>query len=333
VRFDVVRSGHADLFVLSIRAAQRESLVRSYGSLKLMAPKVSCIVIVYNGEKFLAEAIASVLAQSLVDWELLVVDDGSTDTSYQIAQRFAQTSPDKIRSLRHADGQNHGMSATRNLGLSHASGEYIAFLDADDVWLPNKLASQVAILDAQPSVGATYGRALIWYSWAGENAKETDFFYELGVRPDQVYHPPTLLLSQLLNVYQSPTSTGCLLRRTLVNEVGGFEPAFRGMFEDAVFFAKALLMAPFFVSGEVLFKYRQHSSSAGAVSAAANRDAWARLRFLTWFKKFLRKTAADPRVFKLVRSLIRKQLRLLASQTLKAIFGKQKAILRRLMPS
>jgi glycosyltransferase involved in cell wall biosynthesis len=298
-----------------------------------MAPEVSCIVIVYNGEEFLAEAIASVLAQSLVDWELLVVDDGSTDTSYQIAQRFAQNSPGKIRSLRHADGQNHGMSATRNLGLSHGSGEYIAFLDADDVWLPNKLAAQVAILDAQPSVGATYGRALIWYSWAGENAIETDYFYELGVRPDQVYHPPTLLLSQLLNVYQSPTSTGCLLRRTLVNEVGGFEPAFKGMFEDAAFFAKALLIAPFFVSAEVLFKYRQHSSSAGAVSAATNRDAWARFRFLTWFRRYLRDRISDPRVVKLVRSLIRKQLRFLASQTLKAIFGKQKAILRRLMPS
>jgi hypothetical protein len=104
------------------------------------------------------------------------------------------------------------------------------------------------------------------------------------------------------------------------------------MFEDAVFFAKTLLIAPFFVSAEVLFKYRQHSSSAGAVSAAANRDAWARLRFLIWFKGYLRKTAADPRVFKLVQSLIRKQLWLLASQRLKAIFRK-KAIFRRLTPS
>ena len=298
-----------------------------------MAPKVSCIIIVYNGEEFLHEAIESVLAQSFADWELLIVDDGSTDSSYEIAQRFAESSPSKIRSLRHADGRNHGMSATRNLGLLHASGDYIAFLDADDVWLLNKLTAQVAILDAQPSVGATYGRALIWYSWGGENTKEADFFYELGVRPDQVYHPPTLLLSQLLNVYQSPTSSGCLLRRTLVNKVGGFEPAFRSMFEDAVFFAKALLIAPFFVSAEVLFKYRQHRLSAGAVSAATNRDAWARLRFLTWFKRYLRKTAADPTVFKLVRSLIRQQLRLLALQRLKAVFRKQKAILRRLMPT
>ena len=298
-----------------------------------MAPKVSCIIIVYNGEEFLREAIESVLAQSFADWELLIVDDGSTNSSCEIAQRFAQASPATICSLCHTDGRNHGMSATRNLGLSHASGDYVAFLDADDVWLPNKLAAQVAILDAQPSVGATYGRTLIWHSWGGGNAKEADFFYELGVTPDQIYRPPTLLLSQLLNVYQSPTTSGCLLRRSLVSEVGGFEPAFKGMFEDAAFFAKALLTASFFVSAEVMFKYRQHSSSAGAVSAAANRDGWARLRFLIWFKGYLRKTAADPRVFKLVQSLIRKHLWLLASQRLKAIFRKQKANLRRLIPS
>lgn len=332
--FDIVQRRHAVLFLLFNRTgAGAKTPDPQLWFLKLMGPKVSCIIIVYNGEEFLREAIESVLAQSFADWELLVVDDGSTDSSYRISQQFSSAHPGKIRSLRHADERNHGMSATRNLGLSHASGDYIAFLDADDVWLPNKLAVQVAILDAQPGVGATYGRALIWYSWAGDNAKESDFFYELGVTPNQTYHPPVLLLSQLLNIYQTPIPSGCFLRRSLVNEVGGFEPAFRGMFEDAVFFAKALLIAPFFVSAEVSFKYRQHGSSAGAVSAAANRDAWARLRFLTWFRRYLRARKVDPRVVKLVRSLVRKQLRLLASQSLKALFRKQKAILLRLMPS
>lgn len=293
--------------------------------LRLMAPKVSCIIIVYNGEKFLNEAVESVIAQSFADWELLIVDDGSTDSSLEIAQRFAQTFPNIIRSLHHADGGNHGMSATRNLGLSHARGDYVAFLDADDVWLPNKLMVQVAVLDAQPGVGATYGRALIWHSWEGGTAKEADFFYELGVTPDHTYYPPTLLLSQLLNIYQSPTTSGCLCRLALVNEVGGFEPAFKGMFEDAVFFAKALSIAPFFVSEKVLFKYRQHSSSAGAISAAENQDVWTRLRFLLWFKRYVRKSAPDPRVIKLVASLIRKQFWLVASEHLKSIFRKHKA--------
>ncbi|WP_369726005.1 glycosyltransferase family 2 protein [Bradyrhizobium sp. LLZ17] len=141
-----------------------------------MTPKVSCIIIVYNGEEFLGEAVESVLAQSFADWELLIVDDGSTDSSRGIAQRFAQAFPGNIRSLCHADGRNHGMSSTRNLGLSHARGDYVAFLDADDVWLPNKLMAQVAVLDAQPDVGATYGRALIWHSWVEGTAKEADFF-------------------------------------------------------------------------------------------------------------------------------------------------------------
>jgi glycosyltransferase involved in cell wall biosynthesis len=114
---------------------------------------VSVIIIFLDAERFIREAIESVFAQTHDNWELLLVDDGSTDGSRSFALRYAEEHPDKVRYLEHANRQNKGMSASRNLGIANAKGEYIAFLDADDVWLPNKLEHQVTIL---PGTFATY---------------------------------------------------------------------------------------------------------------------------------------------------------------------------------
>src|SRR5918999_1055965 len=111
-------------------------------------PLVSVIMIFLNAEKFIEEAIESVFAQTYDSWELLLVDDGSTDDSTDIALRYAQQNPERVRYLEHDSHLNRGMSASRNLGITHAIGEYIAFLDADDVWLPHKLEQQVAILSS-----------------------------------------------------------------------------------------------------------------------------------------------------------------------------------------
>src|SRR5438093_8888063 len=106
-------------------------------------PLVSSIIIFFNAEKYFAEAIDSALAQTYPNWELILCDDGSTDGSTQIARKYAERYPDRVRYCEHEGHVNRGMSATRNLGLRHARGELIAWLDADDVWLPHKLARQV----------------------------------------------------------------------------------------------------------------------------------------------------------------------------------------------
>src|SRR5262249_40041371 len=131
-------------------------------------PLVSVIIIFLNAEKFLQEAIESVVAQTYDHWELLLADDGSTDGSTGIARQYADHYPGKVRYLEHAGHQNRGMSASRNLGIRHAVGEYIAFLDADDVWLPHKLEEQVAILNAHPETGMVYGATQVWHSWTGD---------------------------------------------------------------------------------------------------------------------------------------------------------------------
>jgi len=257
-------------------------------------PRVSVITIFLDAEHFLAEAVESVIAQSFREWELLLVDDGSRDGSPTIARRLADRKDHRIRYMRHADGANHGMSASRNLGLTRASGEFVAFLDADDVWLPDKLREQVDVLDAEPDAGLVYGRTQIWHSWS-DAPEKPDFFYDLGVAPGRLYRPPELFQLLLENKAQTPTTCNALIRRTLFQRLGGFDESFRAMFEDQTFFAKALLCAPAYVDGRVWARYRQHGASCSALSDARGDDQRARLRFLRWLKDYLRAFPdADP---------------------------------------
>ena len=246
-----------------------------------VAPAVTVIIVVLNGEAYIEEAIDSVVRQTLADWELIVVDDGSTDETAAIVQGYEEELSGKLRLFRHADKGNHGISASRNLGLTHASGNFICFLDADDVWMPKKLAEQVAIMSADPSLGMIYGRSLIWHSWDKYSAI-SDFCYPLGVEPDKRYDPPVLLELLLENRAQTPTSCNALMRASLFKALGGFDESFPLMFEDQTFFAKALAFAPAYVSSQTWAKYRQHSKSCTAVSAAAGADQKARLSFLLW---------------------------------------------------
>lgn len=247
-------------------------------------PRVSAIIIVFNGETYIAEAIESVLAQDFVDWELLIADDGSTDRTGDIVQSYVDARPERIRLIRHPDKGNHGMSATRNLGVAEARGEYVAFLDADDVWLPPKLSEQVQLLNAHPTAGLVYGRTLIWNEWDPKSGRK-DYFYSLGVEPDALHGPPRLFFQLLENVHQTPTTCNAMMRRAAMLEVGGFDPSFRDMFEDQIFFAKLLLAYPAYVSGECWAKYRQHGTAASSQSGRKVRRA--HLRYLRALRRYL----------------------------------------------
>jgi glycosyltransferase involved in cell wall biosynthesis len=116
-------------------------------------PQVSVIIPAYNGRAYIAEAIESVLGQSFTDFELLVVDDGSTDDTAAIIQTYG-------RRVRYLYKTNGGPGSARNLGIQQAKGEYIAFLDQDDLWLPNRLAEQVPVLQQDPQLGMVFSDAL-----------------------------------------------------------------------------------------------------------------------------------------------------------------------------
>ena len=112
--------------------------------MKMEERKISIIVPVYNGAQFLEETVASVRRQTWQNWELLLVDDCSKDQSYEIMKRLAAEDP-RIVPLRQE--QNGGAARARNRGVMEASGRYIAFLDADDLWMPDKLSHEMAFMD------------------------------------------------------------------------------------------------------------------------------------------------------------------------------------------
>lgn len=120
-------------------------------------PLVSVIIPVYNCERYLAEAIESVLAQTYHPIEIIVVDDGSTDGSANVAKRFAP-------SLRYCFQPNSGTGAARNRGIDLAQGSFFGFLDADDVWMKDKLTLQMAAFDANPDIDIVFGHVKQFHS-------------------------------------------------------------------------------------------------------------------------------------------------------------------------
>lgn len=256
-------------------------------------PLVSVIMIFFDSERFIREAIESVFAQSYNNWELLLVDDGSADASTTIAREYATLHPGRVRCLEHPGHHNRGMSASRNLGIRNARGELIAFLDSDDVWLAQKLEFQARLLAAHPAAAMIYGATEHWFSWTGR-AEDThrDIHRALGVPPNTLVPPPSLIPLFLTGVAQTPGTCGILIRREVVERAGAFDEQFRGMYEDQVFLFKVCLREYVFVESGSWDRYRQHpqSHSAAAQHAGAyhsTRPSSATRVFLDWFDVYL----------------------------------------------
>ncbi len=178
-----------------------------------MRPTVSCIVPVYNGERYLAEALDSVLSQSLPPTEIIVIDDGSTDESSEVAARFAP----HVRYFRQA---NAGPSSARNHGIRLAVGEYLSFLDADDLWLPDKQARQLEILESKRATGICI--SYLRNFWVEELAHERE-----RLRDHDFAKPMPGLVCQCL-----------LARRSVFETVGGFNES-RRFGEDSDWYLRA----------------------------------------------------------------------------------------------
>ena len=272
-------------------------------------PLVSGIIIFLNEEQFIKEAIDSVFAQTYDNWELLLVDDGSTDRSTAIARQYAEQYPEKVRYLEHENHQNRGMSASRNLGISNCLGEYVASLDADDIWLPHKLEQQVAIMESQPEAAMVYGPLHRWYSWNGnpEDIHREDLygFGSNGVHPysNTLVEPPKLLTLFLQDEYFIPG--GALVKREAIASVGGYEEAFRGMYEDTVVHVKLCLTSKVFVSTQCWYKYRMHPEACTHVSWLKGEDTSAQQIYLKWVEKYLSKQGIkDPEVWQAFRQVL-----------------------------
>lgn len=214
-------------------------------------PVFSVILPVFNGEKFLAGAIQSVMNQTFINWELIIIDDGSADHSIEIAAAFA-AGDERIRLLQHPGGKNRGVSASRNLGVQQAKGEWIALLDADDVWLPQKLEKQFKIVQTNKDLSLIYSKAETVFENYSGNVKNT--LYGSG-RPGLTKDP----FIQHLNGFQIPTSS-VVFNKNAFFKTGGFDEKM-AFAEDTLLYHKLLLFGGLYFMDEPLVKARYHEQS------------------------------------------------------------------------
>ena len=251
-------------------------------------PAVSVLTAIFDAEAFLAEAIESVLAQRWRSWELILVDDGSTDGSPAIARAYAARHPGRVRFLEPHGRDNRGAAAALNAALRAARGRYVAVLDADDVWLPDKLAVQVPLLDAHPAAGLLYSNTLFWHSWTGRaEDRGRDYAPPLGVPAGAVVPADQLLCAMLDGSAAAPCTCSVLVRRDLLVRVGGWEESLR-IYEDQAVYAKLLLEAPAYVAEGVHDRYRIHQASTLMTAKRAGVVPGHRARFLAFLDTYCR---------------------------------------------
>ena len=223
----------------------------------VQTPRVSIVIPTYNGLKFLPQTIASVMAQTFQNFELLLIDDGSSDgtaewvAQFNHVQSLNTTNHQSDRQIGHQirffQQQRGGVSAARNLGIQNAVGEFVAFLDADDLWVPTKLAHQVDYLTQHPQVGLVHG----WIALMDEAGTLTGRV--LSSRPEDSSLPCLL----------TKNSVAC---QTVMVRRSGFEQA--GVFdskadtvEDWDVWMRVARFYPIAVLPEVLAHYRQVETS------------------------------------------------------------------------
>jgi glycosyltransferase involved in cell wall biosynthesis len=226
-------------------------------------PVVTLCIPSYSHAQFLGAAIDSVLRQSMGDFELLVVDDGSTDGSLALALEYASCDP-RVRVLRHEGGANRGVTATVNAGFAAARGTYVASLAADDVLYPDSFARRVAPLEADSTLGFVYGRIEVLDPAGLPVGKIAGLAPEAICAFDRTTDP---LVSLLLHNYMPAPSV--LMRRELLKRLGTFDE--RIYYVDWELWIRLLAHSRVgFVEGLPLAGYRIHGHALTPEDDAAD---------------------------------------------------------------
>lgn len=216
-------------------------------------PLVSAIVPAYNAERFLAQAIESALAQTLESSEIVIVDDGSTDGTGQIADHFSTLHPGRVRVIHQ---QNQGLPFARNTAIGAARGRYLALLDADDAWLPGHLESCVALLEKDPELGLVH---------ANDETIDVDGNLLRGSQTrrwlDPRQDPYTAILLRLQHV-NCPTA---VFRKSIVDAIGPFDGLFNRLgCEDRDMWLRLAEVSKFAYIDEIQALYRVHGGNMSA---------------------------------------------------------------------
>jgi glycosyltransferase involved in cell wall biosynthesis len=224
---------------------------------------VDIIIPAYNAAHYLPLTLESVMAQTFEDWRIVLVDDGSTDGTASVVAPYLARLAEKITYIQQ---ENRGLPAARNVAIRASTAEFLALLDADDLWLPNRLAASLAAFAGDPRIGLTYGlitridgdgRLLNTFQGNPTNAE--------GMIAGAIYRRMVEL--------PCPTIT---FRRRCIEEVGGFDETMRAT-EDRDLWLRIALRYEVAVVPEVIALYRM---SASSMSADADRMLRAQLRFI-----------------------------------------------------
>ncbi|MEJ7809948.1 MAG: glycosyltransferase [Gemmatimonadaceae bacterium] len=295
----------------------------------MRTPRISIVVPVYNAERYLDDTIRSVLAQSFREWELLLVDDGSTDGSTAIARRCAAADPARVRCLEHPGHANRGQFASRVLGARHARADVLALLDADDLWNPNYLEDHLRLWHAAAphGVGVSYGPALYWFS--GEGAGSRDYVQPMPPGAPRVYRPAELLESFFDTRFANTPCPACaLIRPEVFAELGQFEEmAHRSWFEDQILWWYVAARWPVAVHCDVWVRYRQHETSFNR-AAARTRPEQSELSFLRLVSNDL--SHVSPGHALLTTGKLTRRIRELAAR--QSLTGRSRQVLERHLP-
>jgi glycosyltransferase involved in cell wall biosynthesis len=242
---------------------------------KCGAPQISIVVPAYNAERYLAATVDSVLCQTCPEWELVLVDDGSTDATPDIASAFA-TRDARIRLVRQ---DNMGMAGARNSGFgrTNPASQYIVFLDADDTWEPDALALLVSALEAQPSAVGAHGLYRSMDALGRTDAAPPDeatSWGRPGIQEGRVVcwspdRPTTLANLVVENCIATPGQV--LIRRLALAQAGGFDSR-ADLAADWDMWLRLALIGDFAYVATPILRYRRHSGNAsrraGAMSEA-----------------------------------------------------------------
>ncbi|MEP7145699.1 MAG: glycosyltransferase family A protein [bacterium] len=248
-------------------------------------PKVSIITPLYNGAKTLQDTIESVLSQDYNDWEWILFDDGSTDSSREIGKKLSSDHPGKIFYYEHSANNNCGTAYTRNRAIERSSGELISFIDQDDIWYKNRLSHQLNILETLKDCAMIWGPALYWY-------KERSFKQPVNYNGKEIdsrsYDSPELIKIFLSDLRATPLPSASLIVRNYFDEVKGFEEEIKGS-EDIVLWLKLAIRFKIYYDDEMLVKYRRHQDSTlRQAKESGIMNEW-NLVFIRWVIDFLRK--------------------------------------------
>lgn len=222
-------------------------------------PRISVLLPVYNAEKFLPEAIESVLGQSYDDFELIAIDDGSNDNSLEILERYSETD-NRIRII---SRENRGLTPTLNEGIELAIGEYIARMDADDICIPERFAVQLAFLDAHPEICAVGGQVIL----IDEEGRELTPF-------SLPHNHADIDKSHLSGPGSEICHPAAMIRTKVLEHLGGYNEA-NETAQDFDLWLRMAEVGQLANVDQIVLYYRQHLQSVGYAKRNKQRlTAW-----------------------------------------------------------